>query len=182
MSNTEDVAEPDEEYSDDAAIEDEDDAIDGDESSESEFGVTKKIKPKIKIKVQKLDRQSSGGSIKKKCEFCSTMVTSANSFVAASAAFPSRKQRSESADGDYASKSHRKKTFVSNARGTSTPTGFDSDGTLRRDAAKKVRSYNETEVDYGLDSEDDVMYYPQGSAGLGEWCAHSVNKRLTYQP
>lgn len=71
------------------------------------------------------------------------------------ASFPARKERSVSDDdGDYAVKSHKRKVFSVR----DTPESFDSDAAWRRGAAKKVVSYNEAAVDYGLDSaseEDD---------------------------
>lgn len=90
--------------------------------------------------------------------------------------FPtSRRGNSVSSDEDYAAKSHKKKFFQrsgANSRGTATPdTSFgDSDAaSWRRGAARKVVTYNEASVDYGLDSEgdDDVAYYDQ-QAPIGE--------------
>lgn len=82
--------------------------------------------------------------------------------------FPSaRRAGSNSSDEDYAAKSHKKKFFQrsgAHSRGTATPdTSFgDSDAasSWRRGAARKVVTYNEANVDYGLDSDgDDDMFY-----------------------
>lgn len=48
-----------------------------------------------------------------------------------------------------------------------TDDAVDSDGNLRRGAAKKVMSYNEAAVDYGLDSEDD-QYEASAAQGGGD--------------
>ena len=82
------------------------------------------------------------------------------------ATFPTRREKSgESSDEDYAAKSHKKKFFSKNG-GTSraTPdTGYvDSEGAWRRGAAKKVITYDEAQADYGLESDEDVIYYPEG--------------------
>lgn len=105
---------------------------------------------------------------RKVCLFFISLLTQAP------AHFPSKRPSSDSSDEDYATKSHKKKFFErsgGNSRGTSTPdTAFDSDGaSWRRGAARKVVTYNEASVDYGLDSEgdDDVMYYQQ-EARVGE--------------
>lgn len=82
--------------------------------------------------------------------------------------FPARRPASVSSDEDYAAKSHKKKFFHrsgNNSRGTATPDStFDSDSAAwRRGAARKVVTYNEASVDYGLDSEgdEDVIYDTQ---------------------
>lgn len=64
------------------------------------------------------------------------------------AAFPARRERSDSSDEDYASKHHKRK--VTSANG-STP---QSDA-WRRGAAKKIVSYDEANVDYGLEESGD---------------------------
>ncbi|GMK59395.1 hypothetical protein CspeluHIS016_0800010, partial [Cutaneotrichosporon spelunceum] len=81
--------------------------------------------------------------------------------------FPSvRRAGSNSSDEDYAAKSHKKKFFQrsgAHSRGTATPdTSFgasDDGSSWRRGAARKVVTYNEANVDYGLDSDgDDDMF------------------------
>ena len=84
------------------------------------------------------------------------------------AAFPARREKSaESSDEDYAAKSHKKKFFskiVGSSRAT-PDTGYpDSDGAWRRSAAKKVVTYDEAQADYGLENEDDGVYYPEGES------------------
>ncbi|KAL7419150.1 ATP-dependent DNA helicase Hrp3 [Cryptotrichosporon argae] len=79
------------------------------------------------------------------------------------AQFPTRRERSDSSDdGDYAKKSHKKKSFgqakvkASAGRNAYTPDTADSDAAAwRRGAAKKIVTYNEASVDYGLDSDDE---------------------------
>ncbi|WRT70120.1 uncharacterized protein IL334_007114 [Kwoniella shivajii] len=81
------------------------------------------------------------------------------------ASFPQRKEKSEeSSDEDYGSKSHKKKFFSksnggSNNRATPETPYSEGDGAWRRGAAKKVVTYNEADVDYGLESEDDQGEY-----------------------
>lgn len=90
--------------------------------------------------------------------------------------FPSaRRAGSISSDEDYAAKSHKKKFFQrsgAHSRGTATPdTSFgasDDGSSWRRGAARKVVTYNEANVDYGLDSDgDDDMFYGR-EALIGE--------------
>lgn len=132
---------------------------DGDEDDDPDFGSSAKRKPQRPKATKK-----------------GSLVSHALADVfTAPAHFPSKQRpSSDSSDEDYARKSHKKKFFErsgGNSRGTSTPdTAFDSDGaSWRRGAARKVVTYNEASVDYGLDSEgdDDVMYYQQ-EARVGE--------------
>jgi hypothetical protein len=84
-------------------------------------------------------------------------------------AFPMRQEKSVSEDEDYAARSHRKKFYIpANMRDTPDSGFADSDGAIRRGAAKKVTTYNEAEADYGLDSEEDVIYQDEGEGGGGE--------------
>lgn len=85
------------------------------------------------------------------------------------AAFPMRKERSDSSDDDYGAKSHKKKKPARNsAHGTPDPYG-DSDAAWRRGAAKKVVTYDEAQVDYGLESaeEEEEYYQAQEQAAFG---------------
>ncbi|WVN87533.1 uncharacterized protein L203_102716 [Cryptococcus depauperatus CBS 7841] len=73
-------------------------------------------------------------------------------------AFPMRKLQDESSDEDYGTKSNRKKS--SSKSGTTGPrtasgTPYSESDAFRRGAAKKVVTYNEANVDYGLESEDE---------------------------
>ena len=88
--------------------------------------------------------------------------------LAASAAFPTRKERSASSDEDYGSKSHKKKFHARNSgSGRATPDiAHDADAAWRRGAAKKVVTYDEAQVDYGLESDVDDEAYPQAESGL----------------
>jgi chromodomain-helicase-DNA-binding protein 1 len=114
---------------------------------------------------------------KSESKMCSTALT------AALQQFPSKRATSVSSDEDYAAKSHKKKFFQrsgANSRGTATPdTSFgDSDApSWRRGAARKIVTYNEASVDYGLDSEgdDDVMYYNDKEAPIGKLQATITN-------
>lgn len=82
-----------------------------------------------------------------------------------------RKEKSESSDEDYGSKSHKKKSYGRNGNsGHGTPDGMaDADAAWRRGAAKKVVTYDEAQVDYGLESEEeeDAYYQAQEASGLG---------------
>ena len=73
-----------------------------------------------------------------------------------------------SAEDDYAVKSHKKKFFArtngSSGRGTPESGFADSDGIWRRGAAKKVVTYDEAQADYGLESEDEEVYYGEAGA------------------
>lgn len=86
----------------------------------------------------------------------------------ASAAFPTRKERSASSDEDYGSKVHKKKFHARNGgSGRATPDiSHDSDAAWRRGAAKKVVTYDEAQVDYGLESEGDDDAYAKAEGGL----------------
>lgn len=64
-------------------------------------------------------------------------------------AFPTRRERSASSDEDYGSKSHKRKRVIAHSE---TP---EVDA-WRRGAAKKVVSYDEANVDYGLESADEA--------------------------
>ncbi|WWD19741.1 hypothetical protein CI109_104205 [Kwoniella shandongensis] len=142
------------EYDDDG--EDEDDGMDESDDDEDyddpNFGSKKKAPKKPKIKVEKERRESGQGMKKKK----------------------PRRVESVSSDEDYGSKSHKKK-FFSKGNGTTgratpdTPYS-ESDGAWRRGAAKKVVTYNEADVDYGLESEEEeaAAYYATGDGGEGE--------------
>jgi chromodomain-helicase-DNA-binding protein 1 len=77
-------------------------------------------------------------------------------------AFPMRQEKSVSEDEDYAARSHRKKFYIpANMRDTPDSGFADSDGAIRRGAAKKVTTYNEAEADY-------VIYQDEGEGGGGE--------------
>jgi hypothetical protein len=80
-----------------------------------------------------------------------------------------RQDVSESSDDDYAARSHKKKVTKKTAGARDTPdSGFaDSMGVWRRGAAKKVVTYDEAQADYGLESEEDEVYYPSGAATPG---------------
>lgn len=81
-----------------------------------------------------------------------------------------RQDNSESSDDDYAARSHKKKALKKYASARDTPdSGFaDSMGVWRRGAAKKVVTYDEAQADYGLESEDDEIYYPSGVVTSGK--------------
>ncbi|KAL1413280.1 ATP-dependent DNA helicase Hrp3 [Vanrija albida] len=104
------------------------------------------------------------------------------------AVFPSKRPQSDSSDEDYATKSHKKKFFQrsgANSRGTATPdtTFGDSDtGSWRRGAARKVVTYNEASVDYGLDSEgdEDVMYYEKEAPLVENGTADEIDLVLSH--
>jgi chromodomain-helicase-DNA-binding protein 1 len=86
------------------------------------------------------------------------------------AAFPTRKERSDSSDDDYGAKSHKKKKSARNSSAQATPDPYgDSDAAWRRGAAKKVVTYDEAQVDYGLESaeEEEEYYQAQEQAALG---------------
>ena len=105
----------------------------------------------------------------KKREYGELLHASHLLILAAAASFPTRRERSISADEDYAVKSHKKKFFAKANGGNSgrdTPdSGFiESDMGWRRGAAKKVVTYDEAQADYGLDSDEDVEYN-QGEGG-----------------
>ena len=81
------------------------------------------------------------------------------------AKFPTRRDKSvESSDEDYAVKSHKKKFFSKigdNTRATPDADYVDSEGAWRRGAAKRVVTYDEAQADYGLETDEDVVYYPE---------------------
>jgi chromodomain-helicase-DNA-binding protein 1 len=81
-----------------------------------------------------------------------------------------RREKSGSDDGDdYALKAHKKKNFAPSATRDTPDAGFaDSDSAWRRGAAKKVVTYDEAQADYGLESEDEEMYYQEGEIPAGE--------------
>ncbi|OCF38014.1 chromodomain-helicase-DNA-binding protein 1 [Kwoniella heveanensis BCC8398] len=143
----------------DAGDEDEDmdeEDEDGDEDEDYDdpsFGSKKKgtsQKPKSKTDSR---RDSLGPSKKKK----------------PSGSFPTRKEVSVSSDEDYGAKSHKKKFFSKSNGGTNRGTPdtpySEGDGAWRRGAAKKVVTYNEADVDYGLESADEEEVYYAEEAG-----------------
>ncbi|WVQ84586.1 hypothetical protein IAT38_006740 [Cryptococcus sp. DSM 104549] len=146
----EEMDEADYEDEDDEEDEEEDvamDEADDEDYDDPSFGSKKKAK-KPKAKVEKEKRE--GPAKKKK----------------ATGAFPMRKEKDlSSSDEDYGTKSHKKKFFAkgngSTARGTPDTAFSDADNAWRRGAAKKVVTYNEADVDYGLASEDEAAaaYY-----------------------
>jgi chromodomain-helicase-DNA-binding protein 1 len=90
--------------------------------------------------------------------------------VSALAAFPTRKDRSDSSDDDYGAKSHKKKKSARNSAQATPESGLaDQDAAWRRGAAKKVVTYDEAEVDYGLESaeEEEKLYQAQEIAAFG---------------
>ncbi|WWC91832.1 uncharacterized protein L201_006779 [Kwoniella dendrophila CBS 6074] len=156
----EEHAEPDVGYEyDDEAGDEDDDMDDEDEMEEDDededyddpsFGSKKKTAKKPKVKAE---RRESAGPIRKKKP---------------SGAFPMRREQSVSSDEDYGAKTHKKKFFSksgtgTNGRATATPdTPYsEADGAWRRGAAKKVVTYNEADIDYGLEysDEDEGEYY-----------------------
>jgi chromodomain-helicase-DNA-binding protein 1 len=80
-----------------------------------------------------------------------------------------RKERSQSSDDDYGAKSHKKKKPARNSSGNATPDFGDPDAAWRRGAAKKVVTYDEAQVDYGLESaeEEEEYYQAQEQAAFG---------------
>ena len=81
-----------------------------------------------------------------------------------------REKSGDSSDEDYASRAHKKKAFslAKGGSGAGTPMS-DADAAWRRGAAKKVVTYDEAQVDYGLESEeDDVIYYEEGESHARE--------------
>jgi chromodomain-helicase-DNA-binding protein 1 len=88
------------------------------------------------------------------------------------ASFPLRKDKADSSDEDYGTKSHKKKVPATARKahsGQTSPDGLnDADAAWRRGAAKKVVTYDEAQVDYGLASEEEEdAYYQAQEAGLG---------------
>lgn len=102
----------------------------GGDDIDDDYGV-----PRQKVKVKPAAKATNG-----KCER-SIM------FLLNCPAFPARRERSDSSDEDYASKHHKRKVTAS----SSTP---QSDA-WRRGAAKKIVSYDEANVDYGLEESGD---------------------------
>jgi chromodomain-helicase-DNA-binding protein 1 len=95
---------------------------------------------------------------------------SCQAYVPALAAFPTRKDRSDSSDDDYGAKSHKKKKSARNSAQATPESGLaDQDAGWRRGAAKKVVTYDEAEVDYGLESaeEEEKLYQAQEIAAFG---------------
>jgi chromodomain-helicase-DNA-binding protein 1 len=91
-------------------------------------------------------------------------------YLSALAAFPTRKDRSDSSDDDYGAKSHKKKKSARNSAQATPESGLaDQDAAWRRGAAKKVVTYDEAEVDYGLESaeEEEKLYQAQEIAAFG---------------
>ncbi|KAK8853315.1 hypothetical protein IAR55_004019 [Kwoniella newhampshirensis] len=136
---------------DDGEDDDEDDGMEesGDEDyDDPSFGSKKKLSNKSKMKVEK-DRAQKLKTKKPK----------------PAGHFPARRVESVSSDEDYGSKSHKKKFFSKSNGATSRATPdtpySESDGAWRRGAAKKVVTYNEADVDYGLESEEEeaAAYY-----------------------
>lgn len=157
---------------------DEEDEDDDDPS----FGEKKKKKASgSKTKVVKEPRISGPPKLKKR-EFLTCNFQDGSSLLAL-ASFPLRKDKGESSDEDYGSKSHKKKPQARRPpSGQSTPDGFaDADAAWRRGAAKKVVTYDEGQVDYGLASEEeeDAYYQAQEASGLGG-AADEVDQVLSH--
>ncbi|KGB76774.2 chromodomain-helicase-DNA-binding protein 1 [Cryptococcus deuterogattii R265] len=142
--------EEEEDYDEDEVMEEGDDDDDDDDPS---FGERKKKIKKARAKVES-DRPAK----QKK----------------SSGAFPMRKQVDESSDEDYGTKSHKKKYFSKTgvSRRATPGTPYSDDNAFRRGAAKKVVTYNEADVDYGLESEDEAVdtgyYYTAGAPAEAE--------------
>ncbi|WVQ77477.1 hypothetical protein IAR50_007163 [Cryptococcus sp. DSM 104548] len=136
-------------YGEDEDDDDDDDAMDegdygdfdDDDDDDPSFGESKKKakKPRTKVEREKpLKKSKSGG------------------------AFPMRKQQAdESSDEDYGSKAHKKKNFAGKVKRDASNTPYSESDAWRRGAAKKIVTYNEADVDYGLESEDEAAaaYY-----------------------
>jgi len=94
--------------------------------------------------------------------------------ISESGHFPMRQEVSESSDDDYAAKSHKKKVKKTGSARDTPESGYaDAMGVWRRGAAKKVVTYDEAQADYGLESEDDEVYYPSGMVTPGEFAHRS---------
>lgn len=84
-----------------------------------------------------------------------------------------RKQVDESSDEDYGTKAHKKKYFSKTgvSRKATPGTPYSEDNAFRRGAAKRVVTYNEADVDYGLESEDEAgdtgYHYTAGAPAEG---------------
>lgn len=153
-------------------MDEEDDGMDEEEDDDDDpsFGESKKKKKAAKVKPVKEPRMSGPPKLKKR-ESDSSLFRAARVCGAhvgsASAAFPTRKERSESSDEDYGAKSHKKKFYARNSgSGRATPEAPIDDAAWRRGAAKKVVTYDEAQVDYGLESEEDDEAYYQVEGGL----------------
>lgn len=163
------------EYEDSPDVEDEDEPMSEEEDDDDpSFGEKKKKKKKApKVKIEKTPRTSGPTKLKKReSHRIRRNGTCWPADGPASAAFPSRIERSASSDEDYGSKSHKKKFHARNSgSGRATPEfSHDSDAAWKRGAAKKVVTYDEAQVDYGLESEGDDEAYAQaegGPAGYG---------------
>lgn len=151
------ASEEDEEYDDEPA--DDEDEMMEDDDDDSDFGGGPK-KKSSKSKAPKPPKEPS--ALKKKRE-----STQEVKLISASASFPQRRERSESSDEDYASKSHKKKSIQYSARDTPDSGFADAQDVWRRGAAKKVVTYDEAQANYGLESEDEEMYSVSGGAEQG---------------
>ncbi|KAK6909295.1 hypothetical protein I203_103312 [Kwoniella mangroviensis CBS 8507] len=161
------------EEDDDVEEEEEDDEDEYEDYDDPSFGSKKKSSSK-KAKVKSERRESAGPPKKKK----------------PSASFPMRKEKSISSDEDYGTKSHKKKFFsksgasTANGGGGRTTTGTpdtpysEADGAWRRGAAKKVVTYNEADVDYGLEESEDEQGEYYGAAGVEEEEADEIDQVL----
>lgn len=74
-----------------------------------------------------------------------------------------------SSDEDYAARSHKRKVY-------STPDTVPE--AWRRGAVKKIVTYDEAQVDYGLESEDEAELAEQTEADLGN--GHEIDLVLTH--
>ncbi|ORX35357.1 putative transcription regulator [Kockovaella imperatae] len=140
---SEEETRPDEDFADEGFSE-EDEAVDEEEEDEDDldFGQTKKKPKAIKVKPQ------GSGPPKRR----------------AVGSFPVRRERSMSAEDDYAAKSHKRKFFskTNGSSGRETPdSSFADADPWRRGAARKVVTYDEAKADYGLESEDEEVYYAE---------------------
>lgn len=171
FSGGEDEIEEGADYEDEDDYDDDDDPMDdeGDEEDDDpSFGERKKKKKLVKVKAPKEAR--SGASKPKKRESGRLYLRTRQANDLALAAFPTRKERSDSSDDDYGTKSHKKKKSARNSAQATPESGLaDPDAAWRRGAAKKVVTYDEAEVDYGLESaeEEEKLFQAQEIAAFG---------------
>ena len=138
------------------------------EDDDPSFGERKKKKKLAKVKVPKEARGGPSKPKKRESSMISRQYLKSN--IPALAAFPTRKDRSDSSDDDYGAKSHKKKKSARNSAQATPESGLaDQDAAWRRGAAKKVVTYDEAEVDYGLESaeEEEKLYQAQEIAAFG---------------
>ena len=122
------------------------------------------------LRKSKFSRKRGVGHLSQRSVSSFFCLKTRQAYVSALAAFPTRKDRSDSSDDDYGAKSHKKKKSARNSAQATPESGLaDQDAAWRRGAAKKVVTYDEAEVDYGLESaeEEEKLYQAQEIAAFG---------------